>query len=176
MPMGAMHSEEVFERIPTLILHSLQDGRFHSYDTEQLHHILLAHPPNALPIPRTAAQQLNYGPFSIPETNYHVDTLRGPKIDPTEGEDINESGITNAPSRPYPATYSFDESPPIGDGHQMEPHDEYSRSCGPSFTHASSYGHQPVEQHYNSIYGGQEHHGHAGPMDYHTSSYRRMTQ
>ena len=173
--MGAMHSEEVSERIPTLILHTLQDGRFHSYDTEQIHQITLAHPPNSSPIPRTAAQQLNYGPFPIPETNFQIDTLREPKIDPTKSEDTNESGITNGPYRPYPATYSFDQGPPIGFGHQMEPHDEYSRSCGPSF-HASSYGHQPVEQHYDNTSGGQEHQGQAGLVEYHTSSYRRMTQ
>ena len=171
-----MHSEEVSERIPALIGYSLKDARPNSHYTDQLPHLTLAHSSNALPIPRAAAQQLNYGPFSIPETNYHVDTLREPTVDPTEGEDTNGSGMMNTPYRPYPATYSLDESPPIEFSHQVEPRDEHGRSYGPSFTHAPSYGHQPVEQHYNSIFGGQEHQGHEGSVEYHTSSYRRMTR
>ena len=33
--------------------------------------------------------------------------------------------MTNTPYRPYPATYSFDESPHLGSGNQMEPSYEY---------------------------------------------------
>lgn len=174
--MGAIYSGEVSERILALNRDSLQDGRPNSYCTEPLPYSTLAHSSNGLPVPRAAAQQPSFGPFSIPNTNYHVDTVREPTIDSTEGEDINENGMMNTPYRPYPATYSFDGSPPLGFNNQIEQCYEYGRPYGPSFTHASSYGHQPVEQHYDNSLGGQEHQGHVGPVEYRASSYKRMTR
>ena len=174
--MGAMHSGEVSERIPTLNRHSLQDNRPNLYYTEQIPFSTLTHSSYGLPIPRAAAQQPSFGPFSIPDTNYHVDTVHEPTIDSTEGEDINESGTINSQYRPYPTSYSFDGSPHLGFSNQMEPPYDYRRPYNPSFTHASTYVHQPVEQHYDNSFGGQEHHGHLGLAEYRTSSYRRMTR
>ena len=174
--MGVIQSEEMSERIPAENRHSLQDWRLNPYYTEQIPHPPLAHSSSGIHGPRAAAQQLNHPHFNIPDTKYHADTFREPTIDPTEGEVISESEMTNTPYRAYPATYSFDESPHLGLSNQMEPRYEYGRSYGPSFTHASSYGHQPVEQHYDNSFGGQEHQGHAGPVEYPTSLYRRMTR
>ena len=169
-----MQSEEMTERMPALDRHSLQDWRLNPFYTEQIPHPPMAHSSNGIHGPRAAAQQLDYAHFCIPDTKYHADT-REPTIDPTEGQDINESEMTNTPYHPYSATYSFDGSPHLGLSNQAEPRYEYGRPYGPSFTHASIYGHQPVEQHYDNSFGGQEHQGHAGPVEYRTSSYRRMT-
>lgn len=174
--MGAMHSGEVSERTPPLNRHSLQDRRPNLYYTEQIPYSTLTYSTNGLPIPRAATQQPSFGPFSIPDTNYHVDTVHEPTIDSTEGEDINESGIMNSQHRPYPATYSFDKTPPLGFSDQMEQCYEYGRPYGPSFAHTSTYGHLPLEPHYDNSFGGQEHQGYAGPVEYCTSSYRRMTR
>ena len=174
--MGAMYSGEVSERIPTLNRHSLQNRRPNLYYTEQIPFSTLTHSSYGLPVPCTAAQQPNFGPFSIPDTNYHVDTVQEPTIDSTKGEDINESGTMNSQYRPYSATYSFDGSPHVGFSNQMEPPYDYGHPYSPAFTHASTYGHQPVEQHYDNSFGGQEHQGYAGPVEYRSSLYRRMTR
>lgn len=171
-----MPSEEVSERIPAPIHHSLQDGRPDPYYTEQLPHLPAANSFNGRHVHHTAPQQLNYGHVYISDTNYHTDAAPESTIGPTEGEDINRSGMMSAPHRPYRANYSFDGSPALGFGSQMEHCYRYGHPYGGSFTHASNYGHQPVEQHYNNSFGSQEHQGPAGPVEYRTSSHRRTTR
>ena len=151
-----MHSEEVSERIAAPNRHSFQEGLPDPCYTEQLPHPTLPHSPNGIHVPCAAGQPLNYAHSYFPDARYQADTIREPTIDPTEGEDINDSGMMNTPYRPYPATYSFDGSSPLRISNQMEPRYEYGRPYGPSFTHASSYGHQPLEQHYDNSFGGQE--------------------
>ena len=174
--MGAMHSEEASERIPAPNHHFLQDERPNAYYTEQLPHPPVAHSFNGRHIPPAAAQQLTHGPLYTSDTKYHATTVHDPTIDPTEGAGTNESGMMNAPYRPYPVTYSFDGSPSLGFGNQMEHCYDYGHPYSGSFDHASDYGHQPVQQHYDNSFGGQEHQGHAGPADYRNSSHRRTTR
>ncbi len=171
-----MQSEEASERTPAPNHRSLQDGRPNAYYTEQLPHPSFAHSFNGRHVPHAAAQQLNYGHPYISDTNSYADTVPETTIGPTGGEGGNESGMMNASYRPYPVTYSFDGSPSFGFGNQMEHCYGSGHPYGGSFDHAPNYGHQSVEQHYDNSFGGQEHQGHAGPVDYRTSSYRRMTR
>ena len=174
--MDAMYSGEMSERIPTLNRHPFQDRRPNFHYTEPMSYSTLTHSSYGLYIPRAAAHQPDFGPFSISDTNHHVDTVHEPTIDSTEGEDINESGTMNSQYRPYSDTYSFDESPSLRFSNQMVPPYAYAGPYSPSFTHASTYGHQPVEQHYDNSFGGQEHQDYAGPVEYRSSLYRRMTR
>ena len=171
-----MHSEEASERIPAPNHHPLQDGRPNAYYTEQLPHPPVAYSFNGRHLPHAAAQQLNYGHLYTSDTNYRADTAPEPTINPTEGEGRSESGMMNAPYRPYPLTYSFEGGPSVEFGNQTEHCYVYGQPYGGSFDHASNYGHQPVEQHYDNSFSGQEHQGHASPVDYRTSSHRRMTR
>ena len=174
--MGVMHSEEVSERIPAPNHHFLQDGRRNPYHTEQFPQLPVEHSFNGRHVHHTAAQQLNYERLNISDTDYLTDTVLEPTIDPRESEGINESGMMSAPHRPYHATYSFNGSPAVGFGSQTEHCYRYGPPFDGSFTHASNYGHQPVEQHYDNSFGGQERHGPAGSVEYRTSSHRRTTR
>ena len=174
--MGAMHSEGVSERIPAPNHRSLQDGRHNNYYPGQIPHPTVAHTLNGRHVPAAPAQQFIYGHTYIPDTNYRADTVPEPTIDPIDGGSISESGMMSLPNRLYPVSYSFDNSPSFEYDNQVEHCYESSNPYGNSFDHASNYGHQPVEQHYNNSFGGQEHQGHAGPVEYRNSSHRRSTQ
>ena len=171
-----MHSEEVSERRPAPNHHSLQDGRPNAYYTGHIPHPPVAHSFNGRHVPTAAAQQLNYGHPYISDTNHHAHTVPEPIIHPIEGERISESGMMSAPYRPSPVAYSFDGSPSLAFGNQMGHGYGYGHPYAVSFDHASNFGHQPVEQHHDNSFGGQEHQDHAGPVEYRNSSHRRSTQ
>ena len=174
--MGAMHSEGVSEKIPAPNHRSLQDGRHNNYYCGQIPHPTVAHSFDGRHVPAASAQQFIYGHAYIPDTNYRADTVPEPTIHPIEGESMSESGMMNAPYRPHLVAYSFDGNPSFGYGNRMDHYYGYGNPYGNSFDQVSNYGHQPVEQHYNNSFGGQEHQGHAGPVEYRNSSHRRSTQ
>ena len=171
-----MHSEGVSERIPAPNHHSFQDVRPNTYYTGQLPHPPVAHSFYGKHVPPVSAQQFISGHAYVSDTNNHAHTIPEPTVDPTEGESMSESGMINAPYRPHPVAYSFDGNPSFGYGNRMEHYYGYGNLYGNSIDQVSNYGHQPVEQHYNNSFGGQEHQGNAGLVEYRNSSHRRSTQ